>query len=123
MRTLVYLDGPAVPDALKEWASGEEGTVEWRNGQYFSRPERRVDCVVTDMNAVRDAYEAKGVDVVPVPSAGDTDPENGDRRYVAEDAGRWKKILDTETGEYLDGESKRTMEAAEERADELNAQE
>jgi len=122
MRTLVYIDGPAVSGALEEWAEGQEGHVEWRNGQYFESPERRVDRVVTEMDEVRDAYESKDVEVVGMPSATSSSKASSatSSRYIAEDAGRWKKIRDTETGEYVDGESKRSMQAAQKRVDELN---
>lgn len=113
MRTLVYIDGPEVPGALKEWASGQDGRVGWRNGRHFKSPERRVDRVVTDLPAVREAYEAAGVEVAPMPSS--------EPRYVAEEgAAGWVKVKDTETGEYVDGASERTMEAAQQNADKLN---
>lgn len=116
MRTLVYTDGPQVPDALKEWASGQDGTVEWRNGRLFSRPESRVDRVVTDLSGVRDAYESQDVEVVDMPKKN----EASGRRYVAEDAGRWKKVKDRQTGEYVEGASKRSMDEAKQVADKLN---
>jgi hypothetical protein len=43
------------------------------------------------------------------------------RRYVAEKGEKgWHKVRDRKTGEYVEGESKRSEEAARARADELN---
>lgn len=45
-----------------------------------------------------------------------------DPRYVVEEGGKgWYKVRDTETGEYVDGESERSEEAAQANADRLNA--
>jgi hypothetical protein len=120
MRILVYIDGPAVSDALKEWASGIDGEVQWRNGQYFKRPERRVAQVVTDLEEVRRAYESNDVEVKPMPKPGQKGTEATSRRYVAEDKGRWKKVKDRKTGEYVDGASRRSMDKAQQVADKLN---
>jgi hypothetical protein len=118
MRTLVYIDGPEVPGALKEWASGVDGHVEWRNGRLFAEPERRVDRVVTDLEGVRAAYESKDVEVVPMPTQKN---EASRRRYVTEegDVG-WHKVKDRKTGEYVEGASKRSAEKAQAVADKLN---
>ena len=69
MRTLVYLDGPEVPDALRRWADSQDG-IEWRNARYFQGPERRADRVYTDSEAIAAAYEDayKDADVRPLPS-------------------------------------------------------
>jgi pyruvate/2-oxoglutarate dehydrogenase complex dihydrolipoamide acyltransferase (E2) component len=71
VRTLVYLDGPEVPDALRQWADSQ-GSIQWRNARYFHEPERRVDRVYTDSEAIAAAYEnATGyeeADVRPLPS-------------------------------------------------------
>jgi len=118
MRILVYTDGPEVPDALKEWASGVDGHVEWRNRRLFAEPERRVDRVVTDLEGVRAAYESKEVEVVSMP----TQKNEATRpRYVTEegDVG-WHKVKDRETGEYVEGASKRSAEKAQAVADRLN---
>lgn len=114
MRILVYIDGPEIPGALKEWASGVDGTVEWRNGRLFSAPERRADVVYTADPSIREAYD--GVDVRPLPGI-DESP-----RYVVEEGNAgWVKVKDTETGEYVDGASERSKEAAQQTADKLNA--
>lgn len=116
MRTLVYVDGPTVPEALEEWASGQDATIEWRNGRLFSSPERRADRVITDMDEVRSAYQDRDVEVTDMPKN-----EATRRRYVAEkgDAG-WHKVKDRQTGEYVEGASKRSAEKAQQVADKLN---
>ena len=119
MRTLVYIDGPAVPDHLHEWAQKQEGAVSWRNGQRFRHTDRRADRVVTDLPDVREAYEAEGVEVAEMPTPEDS--SKASPRYVPEEASAgWVKIKDRQTGEYVDGESKRSMDAAQRRADQLN---
>jgi pyruvate/2-oxoglutarate dehydrogenase complex dihydrolipoamide acyltransferase (E2) component len=65
MKTLVYLDGPEVPDALRQWADNQGG-IEWRNARYFHEPERRADRVHTDSEAIAAAYN--DADVRPLPS-------------------------------------------------------
>lgn len=118
MRILVYIDGPAVSDALKEWASGAKGNVEWRNGRYFERPERRVDVVRTDLADVRDAYEQTDVEVKPMPGHKN---EATSRRYVTEKGDKgWHKVKDRKTGDYVEGASKRSPEKAQQVADKLN---
>lgn len=62
--TFVYLDGMTVPDALKQWASGD---VEWRNGRHFEAPESRARLVYTDIEEVAEAYRGQGVEVRPIP--------------------------------------------------------
>lgn len=120
MRTLVYIDGPEVPDVLKNWASGQDGRVDWRNGRLFSSPERPVDRVVTDLEEVRKAYASHDVEVVDMPKPGRKN-EAARRRYVTEkgDAG-WHKVKDRETGEYVEGASKRSADKAQQVADKLN---
>lgn len=118
MRTLVYIDGPEVPGALKEWASGVDGHVEWRNGRLFAEPERRADRVVTDLDEVRAAYESHDAEVIDMPGHKN---EASRRRYVTEegDVG-WHKVKDRKTGEYVEGASKRSAEKAQAVADKLN---
>jgi pyruvate/2-oxoglutarate dehydrogenase complex dihydrolipoamide acyltransferase (E2) component len=67
MRTLVYLDGAAVPDPFREWAEKQPGNIGWRNGQKAFSSERGVDRVVTDLSHVAEAYEGMGVEVEPLP--------------------------------------------------------
>jgi len=120
MRILVYIDGPAVPDRLRDWADRQDGRVHWRNGRLFGRPDRRADVVYTDTSGIREAYESQDTEVRPMPTPGTKNEATG-RRYVPEkgDAG-WVKVKDRETGEYVEGASKRSMEEAQQVADKLN---
>jgi len=121
MRILAYHSGRTVPDRLREQVAGMDGNVEFRNADYFRGPETGVAKVVTADPDIRDAYEQADVEVTEMPKPGQKN-EAVRRRYVAEEGEQgWKKIRDRQTGEYVDGESTRSMEEAKRRADKLNS--
>jgi hypothetical protein len=106
--TLCYTPDSEVPARLRKWAGRN---VEWRNGALFSTPERRAEVVYTDDPEIRAAYEEQGAEVKPLPTG----------RYVPEEGEQgWVKVKDTQTGEYVEGASKRSMEDAQLAADKLN---
>ena len=115
--TLVYVDGNTVPDSARASVQAYD-RVHWRNARLFRKPDRRATRVVTNVQHVREAYEDAGVPVEPL--APDVDTE----RYVLDRGGRgWIRVLDTETGEHVEGASTRDEQEAKATVKRLNANE
>jgi len=82
--------------SLRSWEAGD--VLRGPNGEFDHLPDRM--------------YETRDELANPAP----------DPRYVVEEGGKgWYKVRDTETGEYVDGESERSEEAAQANADRLNS--
>lgn len=117
---LCYTDGSEVSPELRAWARRQEETIRWRNGRLFSEPERRASVVYAGLPDIREAYEAKDVEVRDMPRPGQKN-EATNRRYVPEEGeAGWVKVKDRKTGEYVEGASKRSVEEARKTADKLN---
>lgn len=111
MASLLYLPEPnATPPELGE-------PVQYRSAQHWAGETEAFDVVYTDHDEIRAAYEEEGADVRPLPS------EDADLRYEVGEptANGWYPVVDTESGEKVDGQSERTESAAQANADHLNA--
>jgi len=110
MASLLYLSDPsATPPTLGE-------PVQYRSAQHWAGETEDFPVVYTDDEEIRAAYEAAGAEVRPLPSGEEVRYEVGE----ATDNG-WYPVIDTETGEQVDGHSARSKRAAQANADQLNA--
>ena len=111
MAALLYLKDPtATPPTLGE-------PVQYRSARHWAGETERADVVYTGDEEIRDAYEKEGVEVRPLPSGDD------DVRYEVGEptANGWYPVVDTETGEKVNGQSARSQPAAKSNAQALNA--
>ena len=111
MAALLYLSDPSgTPPTLGE-------SVQSRSARHWAGETERAEVVYTDDPEIKAAYEAEGVEVHPLPS------EDEDVRYEVGEptANGWYPVVDTETGEKVDGQSARSRPAAQSNAQALNA--
>lgn len=109
MASLLYLSDPsATPPTLGE-------PVQYRSAQHWAGETEDFPVVYTDDEEIRGAYEEAGAEVRPLPSGEDVRYEVGEPT----DNG-WYPVIDTETGERVDGHSARSKRDAQANADQLN---
>ena len=110
MAALLYLEDPsAAPPTLGE-------PVQYRSASHWAGETEPFGVVYTDDPDIRGAYESAGAEVKPVPT------EDEDVRYeVGEPTGNgWYPVVDTQTGEKVDGQSARSKSGAQSNAQALN---